>query len=74
MKKENRTYQIYLEDILLSMNRIAEYIEGYSFIEFKKDYRTVDAVIRNFEIIGEASKSLHIEKRKTKLNRQKWRF
>jgi uncharacterized protein with HEPN domain len=40
------------------MNRIAEYIEGYSFSEFKCDYKTVDAVIRNFEIIGEASKNL----------------
>lgn len=37
------------------MSRIAEYIEGYSFDQFKKDYKTVDAVIRNFEIIGEAA-------------------
>jgi len=40
------------------MSRIAEYIEGYSFLEFKKDQKTVDAVIRNFEIIGEASRNL----------------
>lgn len=40
------------------MSRIAEYIEGYSFTEFKKDQKTVDAVIRNFEIIGEASRNL----------------
>ncbi len=49
---------MFLDDILLAMNRIAEYIEGYDFEHFKKDYKTVDAVIRNFEIIGEASKSL----------------
>ena len=49
---------MYLQDIQLSMSRIAEYIEGYSFTEFKKDYKTVDAVIRNFEVIGEASKNL----------------
>ena len=41
---------MYLEDLLLAMNRIAEYIEGMSFIDFKRDYKTVDAVIRNFEI------------------------
>lgn len=58
MKKEKRTYLLFLEDILLSMNRIAEYIQEYDFIEFKRDYKTVDAVIRNFEIIGEASKNL----------------
>ena len=49
---------MYLEDILTAFNRIAEYIEGYTFIDFKRDYKTVDAVIRNFEIIGEASKNL----------------
>ncbi len=49
---------MYLEDILTSMERIAEYISGLDFISFKRDYKTVDAVIRNFEIIGEASKNL----------------
>lgn len=49
---------MYLDDILISINRISEYIEGYTFNDFKKDYKTVDAVIRNFEIIGEASKGL----------------
>jgi uncharacterized protein with HEPN domain len=58
MKKESRSYIMYLEDILTSMNRISEYIEGLNFISFKRDYKTVDAVIRNFEIIGEASKKL----------------
>ena len=52
---------MYLEDILTAMNRIAEYIEGYSYISFKRDYKTVDAVIRNFEIIGEAAKNLPTE-------------
>lgn len=42
----------------MAMNRIAEYIDGYDFEHFKKDFKTVDAVIRNFEIIGEASKNL----------------
>lgn len=48
---------MYLEDLLQAMNRIAEYIEGLSFMEFKRDYKTVDAVIRNFEVIGEAAKN-----------------
>src|SRR5690606_15040779 len=49
---------MYLEDIQLAMSRIAEYVEGYDFEDFQKDYKTADAVIRNFEIIGEASKNL----------------
>lgn len=52
---------MYLEDIQIAMNRIAEYIEGYDFKQFKKDYKTVDAVIRNFEVIGEASKNVKEE-------------
>ena len=61
MKKEDRNYLMYLEDIVRSMSRIAEYIEGYTFDQFKKDYKTVDAVIRNFEIIGEAAKNTSTE-------------
>jgi len=53
MLKEKHSNIIFLEDIGTAMARIAEYIE---FESFKKDYKTVDAVIRNFEIIGEAAK------------------
>lgn len=60
-QKGKRTYMMYLEDMYLAMERIAEYIHGYSLIKFKQDYKTVDAVIRNFEVIGEASKNLPIE-------------
>jgi uncharacterized protein with HEPN domain len=51
MRSEKRRIDIYLDDILLSMMRITEYIEGNSFVDFKKNYMMVDAVIRNFEII-----------------------
>jgi uncharacterized protein with HEPN domain len=60
VKKEDRSYLMFLEDMHIAMKRIAEYIHGLTFIEFKHDYRTVDAVIRNFEIIGEASRNLPI--------------
>ena len=49
---------MYLEDILGAIIRISEYIEGYTYAEFKKNFKTVDAVIRNFEIPGEAAKNL----------------
>ena len=52
---------MYLQDIQLAMNRIAEYLVGFDFAMFKRDYKTVDAVIRNFEVIGEAAKNLPIE-------------
>jgi len=53
-----RHYILYLEDIQISMLRIQEYLSNHNFDSFKEDYKTVDAVIRNFEIIGEATKNL----------------
>ena len=58
MKPSERDFILYLEDIVLSMQRVQEYIIELDFQHFKWDYKTVDAVIRNFEIIGEASKNL----------------
>ena len=58
MKKNDRSDILYLNDLLTAMKKIAEYIEGYNFNQFKQDNKTVDAVVRNFEIIGEASKNV----------------
>lgn len=60
MKPGERDNILYLEDIILAMDRIQEYITGLDLQSFKRDYKTVDAVIRNFEIIGEASKKLSV--------------
>lgn len=54
----NRDYKIFLKDILNSMELIEDYVDGLDFDEFKKDQKTIDAVIRNIEIIGEASKQI----------------
>ncbi len=51
MKKDNR---LYLYHILESIELIAEYTRNLSFEDFKNDRKTVDAVIRNLAIIGEA--------------------
>ncbi len=58
MNHPNRRFSIYLEDILTSILRIEEYMGDMEFIEFKRNYLVVDAVVRNFEIIGEASKNI----------------
>jgi len=57
-EKEKRNPKMYLDDILTAIERILEYTQGCDFIGFKRDYKTVDAVIRNFEIIGEAAKNI----------------
>ena len=53
-----REPSLLVEDILESANKILEYTSGLTFEEFLKDDKTSDAVIRNFEIIGEAANRL----------------
>ncbi|HEX3583300.1 MAG TPA: DUF86 domain-containing protein [Thermoanaerobaculia bacterium] len=38
------------------MEKIVRYTGGMTFDEFRSDDRTIDAVIRNFLVIGEAAK------------------
>ena len=49
-----RDPRLYCEDILESSNAILAYVEGLSFDDFYGDRKTYSAVIREFEIIGEA--------------------
>jgi len=58
MEKDNR---VFLSDILDSIEAIDSYLEGYDFDQFQRDRRTVDAVIRNVEVIGEAANNLTVE-------------
>ena len=48
----------YLEHIIEAIERIYRYIDDMSEIEFLADEKTQDAVIRNFEIIGEAARNI----------------
>jgi len=50
-----REPNLLLEDIIESIQKIKIYTSGLSLDEFLKDDKTIDAVIRNFEIIGEAA-------------------
>jgi len=53
-----RNYMFFIKDILTAMESIENFVEGMSFEEFAEDDKTVSAVIRKFEIIGEAAKNL----------------
>ncbi|MEA2054654.1 MAG: DUF86 domain-containing protein [Candidatus Thermoplasmatota archaeon] len=59
-----RDYKIFLQDILRSIEHIEGYTEGMDIEAFRNDQKTVDAVIRNLEIIGEATKNIPIEFRR----------
>jgi uncharacterized protein with HEPN domain len=53
-----RDHRLYLDDIREAIQAIREYTEGLTFESFSADRKTIDAVIRNLEIIGEAAKNL----------------
>lgn len=59
MSKRNE--QLLLADIIQSAQKILDYTTNLTFEEFIDDSRTVDAVVRNFEIIGEAANRLSEE-------------
>jgi hypothetical protein len=48
----------YLDHILEAIRRIQKYCEGIDQTAFLKNHLVQDAVIRNFEIIGEASRNI----------------
>ncbi len=60
----------YIEHINLCINKINMYIDGITKQEFLKNELIQDAVIRNIEIIGEATKSLSNEYKKKNDNIQ----
>ncbi len=53
-----RVYWDYVKDISDSIEHAEEFVEGYGLEDFKKDRKTLYAVIRAIEIIGEASKKI----------------
>lgn len=53
-----RDWKLFVEDILESIGLIEDYVGGMDFKDFSHDRKTIDAVVRNFEIIGEASRNI----------------
>lgn len=53
-----RDSRVYLEDILEATRKITAYTGSLSKAAFLEDEKTIDAVVRNLEVIGEAIKKL----------------
>ena len=54
-KPSERNWKMRVEDILDCIDKINRYTAGMDFDVFRADGKTIDAVIRNLEIIGEAA-------------------
>jgi uncharacterized protein with HEPN domain len=57
----DRNWKMRVEDILTCIERIQAYTSGMAFEQFRTDDKTVDAVIRNLEVIGEAAGHIPLE-------------
>jgi uncharacterized protein with HEPN domain len=53
-----RNTRLYLQDILAAIESIEAFVAGMDFQSFRDDDKTASAVMRKFEIIGEAAKRI----------------
>jgi len=51
-----RDWKLRIEDILEAITRIEKYTENLPYQQWQNDQKTIDAVVRNIEIIGEAAR------------------
>lgn len=59
MKSSEKSYRIFVEDMITSIDRILNYVEEAASMEqFLANQMMIDAIVRNFEIIGEAAKKV----------------
>ncbi len=68
----NADNTIFLKDILICINKIERYLNGFDFEKFQNNEVIIDAVIRNVEIIGEAANNLTRDFR-SKYTQIEWR-
>jgi len=53
-----RSYWDYVMDIAESIEDVQVFVRGYSFDDFNRDKKTIYAVVRAIEVIGEAAKNI----------------
>jgi uncharacterized protein with HEPN domain len=58
MSDKDRDYILFMEDILSAIEKIERYTKGLTFEEFSNNDMAADAIVRNFEVIGEAAKNV----------------
>lgn len=55
---KGRDVSDYINDILAAISEIESFIKDMSFEQFEKDNKTINAVIRSLEVMGEATKRI----------------
>ena len=67
-----RDYRDYVEDILHAIDEASEFTAGMSVDDFLQDRKTINAVIRSLEVLGEAARRIPEELR-AKAPRAPWK-
>lgn len=62
--RKKRELKLFFADIIEAIRRIKSYTLDMTYDTFEKNDLVVDAVVRNFEIIGEAAKNIPLEMKK----------
>ena len=58
-----RDYKVFLEDMRDAITKARRYATDLGLKEFSDDEKTVDAVVRQLEVIGEAARSIPVDVR-----------
>ncbi|HAH21673.1 MAG: hypothetical protein A2Y00_06580 [Omnitrophica WOR_2 bacterium GWF2_43_52] len=53
-----RDYKLYLDDIRAAIKKIEKYTKGLSLERLRKEDLIIDGIVRNLEVIGEATKNI----------------
>jgi uncharacterized protein with HEPN domain len=56
-----KNWKMRIADMLQCIAKIRRFTKGFSFEDFRGDEKTIDSVLRNLEIIGEAARQLPAE-------------
>jgi uncharacterized protein with HEPN domain len=51
-----RDVEVYFDDICDASRKIEDFTAGLTYETFVRDEKTIDAVLRNFQVIGQAAK------------------
>ena len=57
----SRNASLYVADMIEACERVVAYSEGFDAAALRSDVRTVDAIVRNLEVLGEAAKRVSPE-------------
>ncbi len=61
----SRDWDFRIQDIIKAIDKIELYLGDMTLSQFRKNELVIDAVVRNFEIIGEASKHIPLTLRRS---------